>query len=207
MQSKGGISRDGWPQEMVIVSEVNERALTELLFVRSAWGLDVASAIPEAEPAPAPTVNLTDTERSDLAVEWVRRWDVAVDWAAQSFQHGLEIQRLTSDLGRVDTEAVLRLAPPTWAEVTEDERFDRDAFVRWQSRLPEHTNLPVSKTPERRNIPALVEAWRHGLKTLVAVPVAGDYAEQIGDNALLFSHTTYADPALFAGALAGFRAV
>jgi hypothetical protein len=63
MQSVDGITRDGWPHELVIAIEVNERVLTELLFVRAAWGLDVASTIPEAEPAPASTLNLTSTCR------------------------------------------------------------------------------------------------------------------------------------------------
>jgi hypothetical protein len=206
MQSVDGITRDGWPHEMLIVSEVNERVLSELLFVRSAWGLDVASATPEAEPAPASALNLSDTERPDLAAEWVRRWDAAVDWAAQSFQRGLQIQQLMSDLDNIDAEAMSKLSPPHWSEITEDERFDHDALAEWQGRLPEYVMLPLSETPERRSLPALVEAWRRGLKTLVVVPVAGDYAEQIGDSALLLSHPSYTQPALLAAALAEFRA-
>jgi hypothetical protein len=205
MQSLDGITRDGWPHEMVIASEVNERVLTELLFVRSAWGLDVTSATPEAEPAPASTLNLSDTERPGLAAEWVRRWDVAVNWAARSVQRGPKLQQLMSDLDNIDAEALSKLLAPTWAEITEDKRFDHDALIEWQGRLPEYFDLPLSETPERRSLPALVEAWRRGLKTLIVVPVAGDYAEQIGDSAILLSHRSYADPALFAAALAQFR--
>lgn len=69
--------------------------------------------------------------------------------------------------------------------------FDRDAYRAWVSALrpPERHHRPLDEHPERRALPALIGAWRRGLRTVVTMPFARHSSAQ-GQHHLLIAEMT-----------------
>jgi hypothetical protein len=58
--------------------------------------------------------------------------------------------------------------------------------------------------PERRDLAALIPAWRAGLTTIVTIPCAGEFTLRIGENALLTTAATREDSDSYRRALSMF---
>ena len=62
----------------------------------------------------------------------------------------------------------------------------------------------LENSPERRDLEALIPAWRAGLTKVVTIPCRGDHTRRVGDNALLVTDETRADSERDRRALAAF---
>lgn len=62
----------------------------------------------------------------------------------------------------------------------------------------------LEDSPERRDLDALIPAWRAGLTRIVTIPCSEVHTQKIGPNTLLVTERTRADSESFQNALASF---
>ena len=63
----------------------------------------------------------------------------------------------------------------------------------------------IQESPERLSLPALIEAWRSGLDTIITLPYRGFYARRITGRHLVVSTRTRLDPDMYSLALRSVR--
>ncbi|MCA4133150.1 hypothetical protein [Arthrobacter sp. M4] len=192
-----------WPHDMGITVDRLPASLALLLFVRSAWGLTGFSSIPPVVPAP----DVGGSRRPDSPAldvweaRWRQAWDRAIAWydvEDEKHQHPTpELMRSQSRPGQPLHPAL----PPLWSDEYEFEGLDRQAFTRWFNSVRQKHLRPVEPSPERTCLPDLVEAWKTGLDTVIAMPYDGYYARRITRRHIIVSDATHEDPARFSSAL------
>lgn len=201
MTDEQGSAGAVWPAEMTMRVERPE-TLLYLLFVRDAWGFAPLGA-PALDPPPDPGHSRRPTGISVEAA--LARW--ADDWARA-------MERFEPPVGPprnpdAETLAALRdlndsqlvewaSARPTrfWAAGVDD-----DAFRFWVDLCTPTEATPLERTPERRSLPALVAAWRNGVRVVIELPFDGYLVERVGPSTLLVSTFTRSIPDLYTRAL------
>ncbi len=187
-----------WPHDMQLSVEECWQPLIYLLFVRSAWHLEITS-VPRLDSEPDPGSSLRPEHLDvDAAVrrwlaEWQRAWthfdaaSLTVSTPDEATQHLL------------DTLSDDELWQATSARPSDfwDSGIDQAACERWRAAMA----APVAELPENRVIPALAVAWRAGLTTVIQMPYIGYFAHRISREHLVVSATTRRDPDLYSRAL------
>lgn len=177
-------------------------SLLYLLFVRDAWGFAPLGA-PALDPPPDPGRSRRPSDVTDEAA--LVRW--ADDWARalEPFEPPTDAPRLpdaeTRDALRdlSDSELVAwAAARPTrfWAA-----GIDESAFRFWVELCTPESATSPERTPERRSLPALVAAWRAGVRVVLELPFDGYLVDRIGPSTLLVSTFTRSLPDLYTRAL------
>lgn len=212
MRSERPMPGNPWPHDMTLTVEDRPSWLLELLWLREAHDLrpagDDLPPLLRNTPAPA-EAPVGDAVRAEWAAAWPRIWDAVVAHAGREPDPGLFEQLHESADGSPERRAILaELVGPTW----EDE-FGRDAFDDRSYREWEQAGIDVHRatrrdvlenSPERRDLDALIPAWRAGLTKVVTIPCRGDHNRRIGDDALLVTDETRADSERYRRALASF---
>ncbi|MBO0985477.1 hypothetical protein [Rathayibacter sp. SD072] len=190
---------------MTIRVEESSAALLELLWVRERFGLaPVGDDLPPLlvdPPTPA-----TAADRVRWQDVWPELWRAALDHAAAGQDPSLfERLILTADGSAERADLLARLIGPRWGD-----RFDPEVlgepFEQWRAAQVPEMPTALEDHPERRDLVALVPAWRAGLTMIVTVPCRGEWSRRIGTGCLLTTAATRADSASFRRALSLFSA-
>jgi hypothetical protein len=206
MRAVDPIAGDPWPADMVITVDTPQ-PLLELLWARTAWGLQPDGDTPP--PLIAPPTRLADAAPPEGEAEWPALWEACVAHAAHDVDPAM-IARLQNPALPSDERGDLlhRLFGPSWHERFGDTGLD--GFADWHAgaldRRARHAAVPAAASPERLSVAALADAWRAGLRRVVTIPCVGEHTRVIGASALLVTETTRADPPRYAAALAFFAA-
>ncbi|WP_213816940.1 hypothetical protein [Glaciihabitans sp. dw_435] len=200
MQSLYPDPSNPWPHDMLLRIEDQNAHLTELLFVRAAWGLAPDIPVPELDPRVMPGESrMPDTATRE---EWDRRW--RQQWAKTWLWYDYE-EPWTPEAGLQSiaekSEAMNPYFPPRWTDDYGWDGIDREALDDWVGSMPDPHQLRLEDEPERRNLDDLIPAWKSGLDTIVVVPFAGYFAKRITTRHLVVSSMTRNDPASYALAL------
>ena len=213
MRSVNPIPGNPWPHDMTITVDDRPHVLRELLWVREAYGLkptgdDLPPLLVDA-PETARTVARTAAERTAWEESWPRVWRAAVRHAGREDDHA-ELERLHSTpMGSPERAGLFQqLIGPTWRDESGDDVFDDPSYTEWSERGWERHRASIPETleehPERRDLEALIPAWRAGLTKIVTIPCRGEFAGRISDHALLMTEGVRADSAAYRRALASF---
>jgi len=202
MRSTDPMPGNPWPHDMSITIEDAPPFITDLLFVRSVWGLDPAGVPPlSREPEPGTSLRPRRPAVDELERLWLIDWDRA--WS--QFQDAPKQGRIPdeNELRRIAaaTDEELREAFSSQPSAMWSIGVDREAASTWRASLSNDHRTPLAETPERRALPALIHAWRHGIDTIIQLPYRGHYARQQSGRHLVVSQETRHNPDLYAEAL------
>ena len=64
--------------------------------------------------------------------------------------------------------------------------------------------MGLEDAPERRDLVALIPAWRAGLTKIVTIPCVGEYVRRLGPHGLLMTDATREDSDAYRRALGSF---
>ena len=190
---------------MTIRVEESSAVLLELLWVRELFGLaTVGDDLPPLLVDPPATI--TDSDRIVHQDAWAGLWRSALEHAAAGQDPTLFDRLILTEDGSVERADLLdRLIGPRWGD-----RFGTDglgeSFEQWRAEQRPEMPTALEDHPERRDLVALVPAWRAGLTTIVTVPCRGEWSRRIGTGCLLTTAATRADSASFRRALSLFSA-
>ncbi|MDR7113059.1 hypothetical protein J2X03_002956 [Microbacterium trichothecenolyticum] len=213
MRSAVPIPGNPWPHDMQITVEDRPQHLRELLWLREAHGLhlegdDLPPRLAET-PEPA-TIPVDDATRALWEGAWVRIWRAVAAHAAREHAPQLFDQLQGTQAGSPQREALLReVVGPDWGD-----EFDRDVFqdpshLDWDqaSMAAFAASRPhaLENSPERRDLDALIRAWRAGLTKIITIPCQGEYTRKVGPHALLMTDAARADSDGYRRALATFN--
>jgi len=191
------VPHPAWPADMLITEERRDGHLLPLLYAHCAWGIDVVPEFthPTAQPAPARRpVRIADEQLRDT---WVT-----------VYRETLEA-RITKPIPvAMDDDNVLpalqawkAAAPPAL-----DDRYrsdwDDEAYLGWLDQV-----APVEDPVEYPDavVPALVTAWRAGLRAVTVLPVTEPFVRWSCPAELIVSVATRSDVRRFSEALASRR--
>lgn len=213
MRSSEPIPGEPWPHDMMLTIEDRPTALLELLWVREAYGL-----APRGEGLPpmlvdSPAAVHDDTVSADARTAWAQAWPRL--WQQTAAHAGRENDpRIFEELGRTAdgsterADLLRRLIGPSWRDDVGGTALDSPAYRTWlESGAAAHlAALPtrLEDSPERRDLAALIPAWRAGLTIIITIPCVGEFTRRIGPNALLVTSATRADSAAYRRALGTF---
>lgn len=178
---------------MVISVSENEWPLTELLYLRAAWQLEVDL------PQTMGIVAARHPADPSLVMQWAREWRKALVWAAAERERS---RRLNSE--PLTAELMNELLLPRWTDADGEPFVEPEELAIWVGSLPTHLANSLAETPERMSVASLRGAWRRGLTTMMVVPLEGVFATTIAPNALLLSTASYWEPEHFRAALEQF---
>ena len=202
MRSSDPMPGNPWPHDMTITIEDAPTFLTELLFVRSAWGLDPADVPPlDREPDPGTSTRprrpaIDELERLWL-IDWQRAWTQFQDDPREGrIPDENELRRIAESSDEELQEAYSTRPSAIWSAGT-----DGEAAFRWRASLVDDHRTSLAETPERLALPALIHAWHHGIDIIVQLPYRGHYARQLSRRHLLVSRETRHNPDLYTEAL------
>lgn len=206
MQSNRPVPGDPWPHDMLIRISDDDPILTGLLLMRAAWRLQIAG-VPTLDDAV--NVNVSDRPEggssSDLEREWMADWKLAWqrydDHPERTQTPGATATESPESTEKLNEILALRFWGPSalWREGI-------DAASEWYWRASaEGTDRQVdwNESPEYESLPALINAWEHGLTTIIQLPYAGPYAQRISRGHLVVSRRTRMNRKLYSEALMG----
>jgi hypothetical protein len=217
MRANGILRSEEWPRAMTITVDPKPTFLLELLWVREAHDLR-----PEGEglpplltdtPARVTDSSISDAVRSQWRAAWPELWHAAAAHAGVNRRSTLfaEFAKLkrTADGSPERADLVGRILGPHWRDAFGDAAFRDGGYGAWAeagpyARLAALCAAPEEDDPERRDLDALLPAWRAGLTTFVTIPCRGEFVQRIGPNALLVTDATRDDSASYRRALAAF---
>lgn len=198
---------------MTITVDDRPHVLMELLWVREAYRLEPTSddlpPLLTDSPETARVVPLSAAERTAWEEAWRRIWHAATRHAGrEDDQAALERLHSTPPGSPERAEQFQQLIGPTWRAEFGDEAFDDPSYAAWSERGWERHRASVPRAldeaPERRDLDALVPAWRAGLTKIVTIPCRGEFVRRISGHALLMTEGVRADSAANRRALATF---
>ncbi len=196
---------------MVISVEDRPHAAEELLWVREAYGLKVqGGAPPLLTDTPAPAAReVTEAERSRWATAWPVVWGRVITHSGRPTDHAAMERLMDRDLPTAERHSLLaQIMGPSWREEFGDAVFDDPSYRVWQDRSFEAARtgrpLPLEEQPERRDLDALVPAWRRGLERIVVLPCRGTYVRTLGSSALIVTTAVREESQAYRTALASF---
>lgn len=213
MRSNAPIPRNPWPHDMSITVDDRPHPLLELLWIREAYELQ-----PQGDDLPPllldtpmtvqdPAVNAETRDEWEAA--WPHIWRAAVVHAGQDSDPRLfdELQT-TADRSTERADLLHRIIGPSWRDNFGDSAFDDNSHSTWSQRgMDAHlTAVPtrLEDQPERRDLPALIPAWRAGLTKIVTIPCSDEFTRRVGENALLMNAATRENSERYRRALSTF---
>lgn len=198
MRSSEPIPGNPWPHDMVLSVEPIWEPLIFLLFVRTAWKLEI-DAVPalEVEPDIGASGRPMGLNVEDAIARWLFEWKRAWTHFAAHHQPIAPPDADTQHLLDTLSDDELWDATSTWPSKFWDEGIDREACGRWRRIL----QPPFEDSPEHKVVSALIPAWESGLTTIIQLPYLGYFAERINREHLVVSAATRRDPKLFSRAL------
>jgi hypothetical protein len=75
-------------------------------------------------------------------------------------------------------------------------RIDSNALFQWEKSPQDDHSALLEEHPERRNLDALIPAWRAGIDSIIVLPYRGYFARGVTRRHLAVSKATRDDPAL-----------
>ncbi|MCW2165558.1 hypothetical protein B0I12_002713 [Microbacterium hydrothermale] len=196
---------------MVISVEDRPHAADEMLWVREAYGLEIEGDVPPRltdTPAPAGR-ELTTAEHSRWVAVWPVLWGHVIEHAGRPTDHAAMERLMDRDLPTDERHSLLaQVTGPSWRDEFGDAVFDDPSYRAWQDRSFEASrtgrHLPLDEQPERRDLDALVPAWRRGLERIVVLACRGTYVRTLGSRALLVTTAVREESPAYRAALASF---
>lgn len=213
MRSSEPIPGEPWPHDMMLTIEDRPTALLELLWIREAYGLaprgDDLPPVLSDSPAAVRDNTVSTDARAAWAEAWPRIWQqTAAHAGGEKDPRIFEELHSTADGSAERADLLRRLIGPSWRDDVGGAALDSPAYRAWsESGAAAHAAaLPtrLEDSPERRDLAALIPAWRAGLTIIITIPCVGEFTRRIGPNALLLTSTTRADSAAYRRALATF---
>jgi hypothetical protein len=214
MRSAEPIPGEAWPHAMTITVDDRPDALLDLLWIREAHQLQ-----PEGDDLPPllvdPPLAVSDSAvtaemRAEWEEDWARIWHaVAAHAGLESDPHQFEQMRNTADGSPERADLLRRSTGPTWRYEYGDSAFADPSYDIWvQDGFDAHrSSIPnkLQDSPERRDLAALIPAWRAGLTKIVTIPCRGEFTRKISPNALLMTDEIHHDSDAYQRALATFN--
>jgi hypothetical protein len=201
-----------WPHDMTLTVEDRPHALLELLWLREAHRLQ-----PRGEDLPPLLTDTPDdaSRASDAATRahwestWPQVWHDVVEHVGRDTDPRLFDRIQATAGGSPERAALLReIVGPDVQDHFGQQVFANPSFRRWeQDGMKTHiSSRPhvLANSPERRDLDALIPAWRAGLTKIVTIPCRGEHNRKIGANALIVTDRTRANSDSFRTALASF---
>ncbi|MGP5690309.1 hypothetical protein [Glutamicibacter ardleyensis] len=185
MRSSKPMPGNPWPHDMAIAVDDRPSLLLELLWIREAYELE-----PPGEDHPpllsdTPVVIRDAVVSTDTRAKWEYAWP-----------------RIWHATAHAD------MAGHGWREEFGDDAFDSDSYRTWSQRGWDAylATLParVEDSPEWRDLPDLVTAWRAGLRRIITIPCSGAFTLKLGENALLMAFATRENSDSYRQALSTF---
>lgn len=203
MRSSDSMPGNPWPHDMSITIEDAPTFLSELLFVRSAWGLDPAG-VPRLDREPDPGTStrprrpaVDELERLWL-IDWQRAWTQFQDDPGEGRIPDENELRRIAEASDEELQEVYSTRPSAiWYT-----GMDGEAANKWRVSLVNYHRKSLPETPEQLALPALIHAWHHGIDTIIQLPYRGHYARRLSRRNLLVSQETRHNPDLYTEALA-----
>ncbi|MGU3643424.1 hypothetical protein ACLBXX_00530 [Microbacterium sp. C23T] len=197
---------------MSITIEDRADPLLELLWIREAYGLPVeGDDLPPVLMSP-PTEQFTPPSAGDgeaWASAWPSLWTSTVEHAGKEFDPALH-ERLshTANGSRERLELLQEIVGPTWRDRLGPDALDRESYREWNDATfrAKLASRPagIEGNALRRDLDAVVAAWRAGMTKIITIPCRGEYNRRVGDNALLITEETMTTSESFRRALAAF---
>lgn len=175
-----------WPDDMEIRVSVNDDQFLELLYLRECLSLPTTRSWPALSPPAARRPSMPELENDKVAL-WVERWEGL--WE-RTWNWIVEFQTARHVVPPHEVFAAVGVAP-RWTELYGDDCFDRAAFESWKRAI--EPPLPTWPSPERVAIEALTVAWARGFHSCYVLPFVGQFAQQVGEHALILSPDTRND--------------
>lgn len=171
MRSSKPTHKNPWPRDMIITVEDRHSLLLELLWLREAYELtpqgDNLPPLLSDTPTPLRDAMISTSTQAEWESAWPRIWQAAI-------HTGIE--------------------RPGWREEFGDGAFDNDSFRTWSQRgwdaYLATSPVRVEDSPERRDLPNLIPAWRAGLRKIITIPCTGEFTQKLGENTLLMDFAT-----------------
>ncbi|WP_150957914.1 hypothetical protein [Microbacterium testaceum] len=211
MQSAHPVPGDPWPHEMLLSIQDSPHEAFEMLWVREAYGLEVSGDVPPPVlDTPAPAARTLDrSERARWETAWTALWAPVIAHAGRPTDSAAMDRLMRSDLDAEERATLLaEVSGPSWRDEFGDDVFDDPSYRDAQERAfaARRTARPhaFAEIPERRDVEALVPAWRRGLVQIVVLPCRGAYVRTLGAAGLLVTPEIRADSAAYRAALASF---
>lgn len=213
MRSTRPMPGNPWPHDMVITVDDRPHVLMELLWVREAYGLEPTSDdLPPLlvdTPETARVVAATATQHSAWEEAWSRIWHAAVRHAGREDDHeAFERLHGTAPGSPGRAELFTQIIGPTWRDEFGDKAFEDSSYAAWSQRGWDRHRASsppaLDEAPERRDLEALIPAWRAGLTKVVTIPCRGEFVRRISDRALLLTEAVRAESVAYRRALSSF---
>jgi hypothetical protein len=214
MRSTNPIPGNPWPHDMVIAVEDRAAPLLELLWIREAYALHphgddlppLLSDTPRRDPLDQPPVAPTLQEWESA---WPMLWVSALQHAGRESDPALhERLRRTSSGSRERLDALQEIVGPTWRDQFGLDALDHPSHRDWDQANFDakiaSRRASLEDSPLRRDVDAVVRAWRAGMTKIVTIPCRGEHTRRVGHNALMITEATMASRDAFRHALETF---
>lgn len=196
---------------MVLSINNDDQGLLELLWVREARALRPTGDVPpliESMPGFSPSQNALHGAEHELEQAWIELWSAVLAHAGKQRDEALfEALQVAPFGSRERLELLNEVFGPSWRDRFGGAVFD-DQYERWVRSVGDETHreqrVPLEQHPERRNLEAVVAAWKRGLSTVVVIPCVGDYTRTVGRHGLCVTRGTRLDPGRYTEALHTF---
>lgn len=181
-------NQESWPLEMAIRVECNNVALLKLLFIhkqhRMTFDPRFNSLSPQIFNNP---IDINEAEQILLTQVWVQMWNQNIQMLL-----GLKNSSNSSDF--------------TKSSLWINNLYAGNAiFEKWAAELFLQDNvnsvLPIEFHPENICLNEVSRAWKRGLRTVVTLPIEGEYFDWISTELLIISNTSRFDPRAYTAAL------
>ncbi|MEO2130805.1 MAG: hypothetical protein ABGX78_06125 [Microbacterium sp.] len=197
---------------MTLTVEDRPQALLELLWLREAHHLEPRgeNLPPLLSETPADASIETDAAvRADWESVWPQAWSEALKHAGRDTDPSLFDRIQATADGSPERAALVReIVGPDVRDNFGQHAFADPSYREWEQEGMDEfiSSRPraLEDSPERRDLDALIPAWRAGLTKIVTIPCRGVHDRKIGANALLVTDRTRADSESFRRALASF---
>lgn len=213
MRSSTPMPGNPWPHDMSITVDDRPHNLMELLWLREAYALRIhGDDLPPLlvdTPAAVQDPAVSAATLDEWGAAWPRIWRAALAHAGRDHDPRLfDELRTTADGSPERAELLHRIAGPSWRDEFGDAAFDHGSYAGWseQGADADLAAMPtrLEDQPERRDLSALIPAWRAGLTKIVTIPCVAEFTRRVGVNALLMTSATREDSDSYRRALGAF---
>ncbi|WP_248241558.1 hypothetical protein [Microbacterium kunmingense] len=197
---------------MTLTVDERPHALVELLWLREAHHLEPqgANLPPLLSDTPDDASIASDAAtRADWERLWPQVWHNALDHVGRETDPRLFDRVQETIDGSPERAALLReIVGPDVRDYFGHDTFADASYRKWEQKGMDEfiSSRPraLEESPERRDLDALIPAWRAGLTRIVTIPCREVHTHKIGPNTLLVTERTRADSESFRHALAAF---
>lgn len=185
----------GWPEGMTIMIEDRDPELLALLFSRAVRGLRAGTAVPTGLTSDPPPLGGTPGDAPPgLSAEWDAAWALRLEHLDDLDDFDIEGRGL--DAYFAAWQAAQDALPVPWSDRMQ-EWLDSSGYVDWVDSACRRTDLDIRPGV----LPALVGAWRRGLRTVTLLPLTGPYVLAPSPQRMVVSAFTWSSDEEMVGAL------